>query len=58
MHKIACEMTQNIDEFCTHQTPPNLKFCLSSSKEKKEVACSQAMEEKSSFHPFYLTKTE
>ena len=26
-----------IDEFSTHQIPPNLKFCLSSSKEKKDL---------------------
>ena len=26
-----------IDEFYAHQTPPNLKFCLSSSKEKKDL---------------------
>ena len=57
MLKISCE-TQNIDEFYTHKIPLNLKFCLSSSKEKKEVACPQAMEEKSSLHPFYLTKIE
>ena len=28
-------MDEKIDEFKTHQIPPNLKFCLSPSKENK-----------------------
>ena len=30
-------MDLKINEFLTHQIPPNLKFCLSLSKEKKDL---------------------
>ena len=58
MLKIACEMNSKHREVLQSSNTPNLKFCLSSSKEKKEVAYPQAMEEKSSFHPFDLIKTQ
>ena len=32
---------KNLVSFWTHQIPPNLKFCLSPSKEKKKIVCPQ-----------------
>ena len=58
MHKIACEMNSKHRSVLHSSNTPKLEVLLVLKQRKKEVACPQEMEEKSSFHPFYLTKTE